>query len=196
MNTFFAPRAWLFSGLCALPLSFLGYLAAPAQPTSPTQPQQRILNNPHPCIAFSAHGFQHDVGGPQEDNIFFTHIDSNVGNAFDGSDFTAPTSGSYFFTWAMVRSGEQIAGIDYTDDDTYMWLNIGTVPNHQVLPAWAGEHKFGNNNEALRMTGTSSTVIFLNAGDKVIWSSMADGATNQNHRLYHYQASGFLLCAQ
>lgn len=75
-------------------------------------------------IAFAAAGGPHVTPGPPADITYGTTI-SNIGGAWNGTKFTAPVEGTYFFSVEFVNDDYYAGG---TQKDVYVRLKVEPAP--------------------------------------------------------------------
>ncbi|MCC6406179.1 MAG: hypothetical protein IT453_03360 [Planctomycetes bacterium] len=134
------------------------------------------------ALAFSASGSNHISSGSPIQMVYQTeHVDTH--NAWDGSTFTAPVQGCYYFELAFVRDSSGSSG---TGDDVYVNLDIGGTTQGY---GWAGEALTSDGVQ--RMTGAYSTARFLTQGQTVTTRAGSDG--NVLRHVAEFHLTGFLL---
>jgi hypothetical protein len=94
-------------------------------------------------------------------NVTYANIHTNVGNHFNGTDFTAPVAGSYFFSATMC-----VAGGTTGQDDTMFWgFQKNGVGYQHINDNWS--YRMGSAGNGVDLVVTQSAVIYLSAGDTV-----------------------------
>jgi len=150
---------------------------------SHSQVGSRTLKRPDFCIGFSAVGGSHSsYGNPDLMNFPTTHL--NEGGAWNGSAFTAPLGGYYYFHLSFVRDSYYKGG---TPDDVTMQLRLN---GNLVGEAVAGESD-SQDPAAKRMTGAYSVVLRLVPGNIITVTSSSDGGPPRH--LLKYEITGFRL---
>ena len=129
-----------------------------------------------PDVGFSASGGPH-VSSGSPSTLAYTTTLTNEGDAFDGTNFTAPYAGLYNFTVTFVKDTFNHGG---TNDDVYVTIAQNTVWKGS---AWAGE------GGGSRFSATYNVLLKLNAGDVI--STIVSSEIGLQRHLLEYNFQGF-----
>lgn len=128
---------------------------------------------------FSAQGNGHTSDG-NPDLMHYQKTNVNLpANSWNGSTFTVPTAGVYFFCITFVKDAFYEGG---TQEDVYVTLRRN---NQDIGRAWSGQ------GAGQRGTGAFNAALQLNAGDSV--QTWADSDGGYKRHIAEYQFSGFLI---
>jgi hypothetical protein len=178
-------RSARLSGVIAL-LAAIGCIAVPSRGQASTSQESHPARAASPsrvtprggepesavCVAFSAFQPSH-TSFSNHDVVDFSNTLLSVGGGWNGTTFTAPATGIYYFSLGFVRDSYYQGG---TQDDVFLFLVHNNV---DVGYAWAGESDW-NEADAKRMTGAFSILLDLQVGDIVKAASGSDGGTNRH----------------
>lgn len=130
-------------------------------------------------VAFAVYGKDHISSGSDQ-TLVYEGTTSNIGDSWDGTKFTTPVEGVYFFNVMFARSAYEHGS---TADDIFMRLRL----NGEILEgyAWAGE------GDGMRASASFTTLLQLREGDIVDTYVTSDGGLKRFLPIFHF--SGYRI---